>query len=174
VSRQAPLTIAGEAEFLAHIIALKHESEDRLTTMADCLFAHNNPPAAQVFHELAGLISLVVEQLQTLALDHVLPEIPPWEYQWHCEDDPEALCMEHAHYLMSARQALQLALYNEQRSVEFLQRIEREVSEPAVREMARRQLRVEQEFAEIIRQRLADLPDEDVVCDDLDPPHMPE
>ena len=174
MTEQDTISIADEAEFLAHVIALKNESEERLQVMADCLSEHNNPNAAGVFTELAQFIAGTIGQLEDKAREHHLPEIPPWEYQWHCATDPEAICMDHAHYLMSVREALELALFNEKRSMEFFQRIEQDVTHPEVVELAREQLMIEKEFADLIQQRLMGLAEEDLVCEDLDPPNIPE
>ena len=163
-----------EAEFLAHVIALKCESEDRLQTMADCLFVHNNPHAAEVFQTLAEFIAQTIQQLELNATGMQLPNIPPWEYQWHCSDDPEALCMDQAHYMMSIRQALELALFNEQRSLNFFKKVFDDVDHSGITELARQQIEMEQEFAEFIQQQLALVGDDDFICEDLDPPNMPE
>jgi hypothetical protein len=170
------ITIRSEAEFLANVIALKSESEERLQVMADCLHEHNNLHASGVFQELASIITSTIQQLEQKAAGLTLPVIPPWEYQWHCPNDPEALCMDHAHYMMSTREALQLALFNEQRSIDFFTRVHDEVELAAVRELALQQIEIEKEYAAIIRQRLAGVESEgdDFSCEDLDPPNMPE
>lgn len=169
-----PIKIHSEAEFLAHVIALKHESEERLQNMADCLSEHHNPAAAEVFASLAQLVSQTVHQLEAKAAGLQLPEIPPWEFQWHCTNDPESLCMDHAHYLMSARESLQLALFNEKRSVEFLNRVVNEVDHAGVRQLAQQQAQIEQQFAEMIQQRLENMAEDVERVEDLDPPNMPE
>jgi|GEM_PF-1044508 len=168
------ISIHSEAEFLAHVIALKNESEERLQTMADCLYVHNNPKAADVFQELATYIAQTVQQLESQASGLELPNIPPWEYQWHCSNNPDSLCMDHAHYMMSMRQALALALFNEQRSLAFFRRIHDEVEYAPVRALALEQIAVEERFAELVQARMLNLPEDDRLCDDLDPPHMPE
>lgn len=169
-----PVTISTEVEFLAHVIALKHESEDRLQSMADCLSEHNNPEAAKVFADLAGFVRHNIQHLESEAAGLQLPEIPPWEYLWHCSNDPEAICMDHAHYMMSVRESLQLALFNEQRSVKFLNRVYSDVDHAGVMELALHQIKTEQQFATVIQQRLDSLGENEEFCEDLDPPHMPE
>ena len=168
------ITISSEAEFLAHAIALKVESEERLQGMADCLFEHNNHQAAEVFQTLATLIAQNIQQMESIAADMTLPEIPPWEYQWHCADNPDATCMDQAHYMMSIRQSLELAKFNEQRSEQFFIRVHNESADPGVSKLARQFLMVEEEFTEIIQQRLLVVVDDDEPCEDLDPPNMPE
>lgn len=168
------ITISSEAEFLAHVIALKHESEERFQGMADCLSVHNNLQAAEVFQHLAELISDNIQKLESMAAGLELPEIPPWEYQWHCANDPDSVCMDQAHYMMTARQSLELALFNEQRSVDFFRRVKIKVENPAVTKLAQQLITVEEKFAEAIQQRLEDIEDDEEPCEDLDPPNMPE
>lgn len=168
------ITITSEAEFLAHVIAMKNESEDRLQSMADCLSEHNNPQAAEVFQHMAELITENIQQLESMAAGMELPEIPPWEYQWHCKNDPESICMDQAHYMMTERQSLNLALFNEQRSVNFFHRVNTEVENPEVKKLAQHFLNIEEKFADVIQQRLLVAEDELEPHEDLDPPHMPE
>lgn len=168
------ITISNEAEFLAHVIALKQESEERLQGMADCLLEHNNLPASDVFQQLAEFITENIEQLESLSDGLDLPEIPPWEYQWHCSDDPDATCMEQAHYMMSIKQSLELAMFNEQRSANFFNRVQNEVTHPGVVKLAQQFISVEEKFAEIIRQKLLIIEDDEEPCVDLDPPNIPE
>ena len=168
------INISSEAEFLAHMLALKNESEERLQTLADCLYAHNNSRAAEVFQQLANDLAESIRLLEDKAAGIELPNIPPWEYQWHCSNNPEALCMDHAHYLMSMRQALELALFNEQRGLAFLQRIHDEVADESIRALSSDQIDIEQRFAERLREWMLGLPEDEAMCDDLDPPHMPE
>ena len=168
------ITISTEAEFFAHVIALKQESEDRLQGMADCLTEHNNPDAAEVFQQLSEYISDNIQQLETMAQGLELPEIAPWEYQWHCSDDPDAICMDQAHYMMSIRQSLELAMINEQRCVQFFQRVHTEVGHPGIMKLALQFITVEEKFAQIIQRRLLLIEDDDEPCEDFDPPNMPE
>ncbi len=167
------ITISSEAEFLAHVIALKQESEERLQIMADCLSEHNNFDAAEVFQHLAEIIRKNIKQLENKAINVELPEIAPWEYQWHCADDPDSICMDQAHYMMSARESLELALFNEQRSVEFFNRVYAEVNKPEVRNLAEHLIKTEKDYAEVISQRLEEA-SHDELLEDLDPPNMPE
>ncbi|MCG6937364.1 MAG: hypothetical protein LJE83_04235 [Gammaproteobacteria bacterium] len=174
MSEDKKIDIETEAEFLANVIALKMEFEERLEGLADCLAIHNNPAASDVFRGLASHITSNIQKLEAVAANHQLPVIPPWEYQWHCSDDPEALCIDQAHYMMSSRQALELALFNEKRSVEFLNKVVDQVNNNAVKQLAAGMIAMEQEFTESMQQALDDMEDDMQPCEDLDPPNMPE
>ena len=166
--------IGSEAEFLAHLIALKLESEERLLDLSHCLAEHHNPEASKVFADLAGFISRSLEDIEAHAVGHDLPVIPPWEYQWHCADAPESLCIDQAHYMMTGKQSLELALYNEQHSILFLKQVKADTDDPRIEAMAQRFIETEQRFVQIIQQSLDDIEDDIVPHDDLDPPNMPE
>ncbi len=161
-------------EFLAQALALKYESEERLDQLAQCLAEHNNPAAAEVFESLANAVGTMIQELEALAADKSLPQIPPWEYQWHCDDDPEALCIDHAHYLMTIRQSLELAQFNELRSLQFFQKVEEVVADDQIKQLAQRLIHLETVFAGDIRQRLENLSEDISSCEDFDPPNMPE
>jgi len=168
------IELSGMEEFLAHALALKYESEERLEQLAHCLAEHNNQAAADVFQGLIDSIGSVIRELEALAADRYLPQIPPWEYQWHCDDDPEALCIDQAHYLMTARQSLELARFNELRSLQFFQKVKDEVADDQIASLAQRLIEIELAFADDIQQRLESLPQDSPPCEDLDPPNMPE
>jgi hypothetical protein len=174
VSEEIKFNIETEGEFLAHTIALKLESEERLESLADCLEAHNNPEASKVFRDLADHVSASLKKLEAIAFDYKLPVIPPWEHGWHCATDPEALCIDQAHYLMTGKQALELALFNEQRSLEFLKRVIDQVGNEEVKRLAAGMIKMEQEFTHSIREALDNMGDDVLPCEDLDPPNMPE
>lgn len=168
------IEIKTEAEFLANVIALKIEFEERLEGLADCLETHNNQLASDVFRKLANHVSDNLKKLETIAAGHQLPVIPPWEYQWHCSDDPEALCIDQAHYLMSSQQALELALFNENRSVQFLHKVIEDVDNDAIKQLASSMIAMEHELAESMQQALDNMEDDMLSLEDLDPPNMPE
>ena len=107
-------------EFLAHMLALKCETEDRLQDLADCLEEHHNLEAADVFRHFQGLAADGVDEIERLAKGYELPSIPIWEYEWHTINSPENACIDNAHYLMSSRQALELARLNSRRTHDFL------------------------------------------------------
>jgi len=159
-------------EFIVHAHALKCESEERLETCAASLRAHNNPDAASVFHALSQMVAQTIQELEVMAEGRKLPPVPPWNFHWHCVDDSS--CMDEAHYLMSERNALELAQLNEQRAMKYFQDIVEVVTDPAVKELAQRLHDLEQRFSRHIEQRLQQLEEDVAHHDDLDPPNTPE
>jgi len=161
-------------EFVAHAIALKDESEERLDHLGHCLAEHNNPEAARVFQQLAEANTQAIQELQSVARNMTLPQIPPWEFQWHCADDPDALCIDEAHYLMSVRQSLKLALFNELRNLQFFEVVHESVEDQAIKDLAQRLIQQEQVVTMDMQQRIDNLPEDEQAIEDLDPPNMPE
>ena len=162
-------------EFLAHMLALKCEAEDRLQELADCLEGHNNLEAADIFRQLQKLAAESVCEIERLAEGIELPSIPIWDYQWYCTDSPECACIDNAHYLMNSRQALELARLNSRRTRTFLLQAMNDVRIEEVQEIARQLFSHEETFIYKIEQWLAEIGDEDMpLCNDLDPPNTPE
>lgn len=163
-------------EFLAHMLVLKCETEDRFQELADCLEEHHNLEAAGVFRHLQGLAAEGVREIERLADGFELPSIPIWDYQWYCIDTPENACIDNAHYLMSSRQALELARFKSRRTHDFLLTVMNHVQIKEVQEIARQLIwHEEQIFIVRIEQWLKEIGDEDMpLCDDLDPPNTPE
>ena len=162
-------------EFLAHSLALKCETEDRLQELADCLEEHNNLNVAHIFRELQKLAEQSVLEIEQQAEGMKLPSIPIWEFQWYCSNSPESACIDNAHYQMSTRQALELAKFNSGRTHRFLMLVIDEIRIDAVQQSAQQLLGHEEIFISRIEQWLIDIGEEDQpMCSDLDPPNSPE
>lgn len=113
------LTIESPEHLFSQVYAMKCESEDRLQDLIDSLQQHNNSAAADIFSRTLELIQGSINNIEQRIQGMQLPEIPPWESQWHCEQQPDYLCIENAHYLMTPLQALELAIFNEKRLQDF-------------------------------------------------------
>ena len=124
------LVIKSPEHLLAQVYAMKCESEDRLQDLIGSLKQHNNSAAADIFSRTIELIQDSIKNIEHRAQGMQLPEIPPWESQWYCEEQPDYLCIENAHYLMTPLQALDLAIFNEKRLQEFfIQQIDNGITE---------------------------------------------
>jgi hypothetical protein len=162
-------------EFLAHSLALKCETEDRLQELADCLEEHNNLNVARIFRDLQKLAAENVNHIEQLAEGLELPSIPIWDFQWYCSNSPESACIDNAHYQMNTRQALELAKFNSSRTHRFLMLVIEEISIEEVQESAQLLLSHEEIFISRIGQWMEDIGNDDTpMCSDLDPPNMPE
>ena len=160
------------AEFIVHAHALKSESEEQMEMCAASLRAHNNPAAADAFHSLSQMIGQTIKDIEAMAAGLELPQIAPWDFHWHLIDG--STCTEEAHYLMNERNVLELAQLNEQRAIEYFQKIAEVAINKNVRELAQQLHDQEQRFARHIEQRLQQLEEDAIHHMDLDPANMPE
>jgi len=175
MSSASPININSIEEFLAHSLALKCETEDRLQDLADCLEEHNNLDVAVIFRELQKLAEDSVSEIEQLAEGLELPSIPIWEFQWYCSNSPESACIDNAHYQMNTRQALELAKFNGKRTHRFFMMVLDQVDIDEIQTSAQQLLGYEENFISRIEQWLQDIGDEDQpMCSDLDPPNTPE
>lgn len=175
MSTDNSLDINSIEEFLAHSLALKCETEDRLQELADCLEEHNNLNVAHIFRELQKLAEDSVNEIEQLARGMELPSIPIWEFQWYCSNSPESACIDNAHYQMNTREALELAKFNSRRTHRFLIMVLDQIDIDEVQASAQHLLVHEEKFISRIEQWLKGIGDEDQpMCTDLDPPNTPE
>lgn len=162
-------------ELLAHALELEVQSAERYHELADCMHVHNNPQVAALFRRLATYGDRHAEDVKRRAAGYELPAIPPWDFKWCCPEAPECSPVEATHYLMTVREALELALENEIRGRDFYAQIAAASSNPDVQHLAAEFALEEGAHVDMLRQWLAtgsyDAPQ---VPEDLDPPHTPE
>ena len=165
--------IQGLAEFLAHAIVLEHESVERYEQLADSMETHNNLEVANLFRKLADLGSKHAREVERRAAGIELPQISPWEFKWSCPEGPETSCFEDAHYLMTTRQALGIALHNEQHGRDFYTHVASSSPDPEVRRLSALFAQEEHDHIELLHKWLVNLSDPDVAPpEDLDPPNV--
>jgi rubrerythrin len=174
-SQAASLSIESLEELCAHALELEHESAGRFHQLADSMEVHHNPEVAGLFREMATLSDAHAAAIEARARGLELPRIPPWEFKWNCPDGPETHCLdEDVDYLMTATQALRVALFNEEQAGAFYQRIAERSSDARVRELAVEMALEEAEHARMLREWLQRQPVEESAGEDLDPPNVPE
>jgi len=161
--------------FLAHIHAMKCESESCLEDLADCLSQHNNRTAADMFTRIVKVIKLSLKNIEVISKDLTLPDIPPWKYQWNYQQQPDNLCLEQAHYLMPPLQALDLAIFNESRIEAFYRQHTEQGVDENIRQIANELSSQEQRLIEQMQSWREELDKmETNYEEDYDPPNMPE
>jgi rubrerythrin len=160
------------AEFLAHALELEMESADRYRELADAMEVHNNPEVAALFRHLAAEGDLHAEQVKQMGADYELPKIAPWDFKWSSPEGPESVAFSDTNYLMSRRQALELALHNETRGRDFYSQVAERSSKGEVKRLADEMAAEETTHVEMLREMLA--MEEGSVqehAEDLDPQH---
>ncbi len=168
-------SINDEADFLAHAEALVHESMERYEQLADSMEMHHNPDAATQFRHLESTAKKSVRHIEEIAAGLPLPEIAPWDFQWHCPDDPDSDCLSGMDYLMSPAGALIAALHNESRIETFYRGIVEQSRTAGVRKAAGELAEYQLQQIAALKQRLGTLArDAHESAEDLDPPNVPD
>ena len=163
------------AVFLAHAVALEREAVEQLNEVAHMMEVHNNRALHELFIELAGYGLEHAESIETLAGEHELPGLKPWEYEWPDDESPELGDTSDLHYQMTPLQALKLALSSELKAQNFYRDIAENSESAEIRALAGEFAQEGAEHVELLQARLKITPE--VGRDwgaDLDPPHMPE
>jgi rubrerythrin len=169
-------TIRTVGELLVHALELEHESAERYGELAQSMAIHNNQEVADLFEHLADMSEAHADEVRGRAEGVDLPEIPPWELKWTCPGSPESNCMEtQVSYLMTALQALELALHNEMRGRDFYAHVAMSSPNPDVRHLAGEMAEEESEHVDLLKDWLAkETHSQEPAPLDLDPPNIPE
>jgi rubrerythrin len=167
--------IASVAEFIAHALELETESAERYAELADAMAVHNNPEVSALFRELAAESDVHAAKVRRWGADYELPTIAPWSFKWCCPEGPESLVLDDTHYLMTRREALQLALHNEIQGRDFYAQVAEGSANAEVRRLAQEMAAEEAGHVALLQDMLDSEPaTEQQLVEDLDPPNMPE
>jgi len=147
-------TINSPGELYAHAIALEREAAERYAEFARRMDDLGNAAAAEVFTTLARLEE---EHLQTL-LERTqgvrVPEVLDEQYAWLDTGAPETTARELVFRLLTARQALDIALRAERRAQTFFEKVMLTADDPALRALAREMAAEEGEHIGLVEQLL--------------------
>jgi len=160
--------------FLAYAVTLEEEAAGRHDELADMMDVHNNPEVAATFRKLAHYSRLHAQEIRDHSQGHDLPRIAPWDFEWETMEGPETADIGKVDYLMSARQALNIAMGNEQRAHDFYFSISEGSPDEAVRALAAEFAEEEQEHLGLLNTWLGQLPPDDGPAFDPDPPNAPD
>ena len=141
---QKKAVISNIAELLTHALALEVEAVARYAELADIMATHNNPEVAGLFMKMSDIEKLHVESIHHQISARKLQPVPDITYQWISAEGPETTDLADLHYLLQPRQALTLALLNEQRAREYYQDILDTTTDQETRSLAG-ELAVEEE-----------------------------
>lgn len=121
-------------EFLAHAVALEHETADRYLELADMMEAHRNDAVSAVFRDMARFSQLHHDEIKARVGAIELPELKSWEYRWR--SPPEVGGEEGFDYMIEAYNALKYARENESRAMQYYRSVAEESTDPEVRRLA--------------------------------------
>ena len=168
-------SITDKADFLANAELLVQESLDRYGQLADSMELHNNLLAAAQFRDLENMEKQQLQWIEEQAAGLTLPEIAPWDFAWHCHDDPNEICLSDLDYLSNPARALAAALHNEHHAEEFCRQVAEQGLDPEVKIVAKEMAELQLRQIKLLQQYLDELPKEvHESIEDLDPPNIPE
>ena len=154
----APQAIRNIDDFLAHALALEAEAAARYRQFAEQMQAHRNRDVAECFLRLSRMEAERHERVRARAAGRALPQLAAGEYRWIDPESPQSAPLDAARQPMTPRQALEIALANEERAWRFFERI---VASPSygddVRAMAKQFAAEEEEHMEYL-ERMLDQP----------------
>ena len=147
-------TINSPNELYAHAIALEREAAERYAEFARRMDDLGNAAAAEVFTTLARLeeehLQTLLERTQGVAIPEYLNE----RYAWLDAGAPETTARELVFRLLTAHQALEIALRAERRAQTFFEKVMLTADDPALRALAREMAAEEGEHIGVVERLL--------------------
>lgn len=163
--------------FLAHAIELEAEAAERYEELAESMEVHNNLETAELFRRLGRYSRQHRDEIIAIAnLAGPLPKVAPWEFAWlGAAESPEAAAFEDAHYLMTPRHALTMALSCEEQARAYYQAVADQSGNADVVGLAREFAEEEGTHVEFVKELLDRQPaDPESWDEDPDPPNYNE
>ena len=158
------------SEFFAQALAIEEEAAERYNLLADQMEAHNNREIAAIFRQMASIETEHRDEIARRAGDALVAGRPA-SFSWTGPDGPEAVDFERLHYLMTPRQALRLARFNEERATKYYEAIAEAATDPAIAALAKDMAEDERNHVAWADQWLAKFaPDDPAWDEDPDPP----
>jgi len=146
------------ATFLAHALAMESEAADRYEELADTMDVHNNPEVAELFRQMAKFSRLHGVSVAERVKDHELPKLKSWQFRWNTPEPPEVGTASGTHYMMTPYHALEFALENERRGMEYYASEAKGSDDAEVRTMAKEMAAEEAEHVAELEQWIARTP----------------
>lgn len=135
-------------EFLAHAIAMEHESAERYLELADMMESYGNEDVSQLFREMNRYSMLHRDSVKDRVGSIELPKIKSWQYRWTTPPemgDEDAFDRE-----LDAFSALRYARENEIRAKNYYQSVADESDDPELKRLAAEFAGEEQEHADAL------------------------
>ncbi len=157
------------AEFFAQALAIEVEAAERYVLLADQMEVHNNKEIAAIFRKMALIEAEHRDEIARRAGDALVAGRPA-TFSWTGPDGPEAIDFDQLHYLMTPRQALGLARFNEERATKYYEAVAAAATDPAIVTFAGEMAEDERNHVVWVDQWLAKFaPDEPGWDEDPDP-----
>ncbi len=158
------------ADFFAQALAIEVEAAERYTLLADQMEVHNNKEIAAIFRKMALIEGEHREEIARRARNALVAGRTA-TFSWTGPDGPEATEFGQLHYLMTPRQALRLARFNEERAVKYFEAVAEAATDPVIAAFAKEMAQDERNHVVWVDQWLAQFGADDPSWDeDPDPP----
>ena len=168
-------TIGSTEELLAYSLAMETEAVERFNDLAEQMEMHHNYEVADLFHKLAKIEGLHIDNVNKASEGKQLPSLLAWEYEWQGGESPEGGLMEEAHYLMQPWHAIELAMHGEKRAAAFYRHVAETAVDGKVLKMALELAEEEEEHVGLLQKWQERFPrPADGWDEDLDPPTVLE
>jgi rubrerythrin len=163
--------VSTSAQLYAIAYEIEVDAVERYKLLADQMQTHNNDALARIFLDLARAEGLHADEIRRLAGDLGVESKRGPIGSWRTES-PESVDLNAAHYLMTPRDALQMALAGEERALAFYTGLASAAVDPAVKKLAEDFVEEELEHVELCHRLLRRYPLTAGVTrdDDPDPP----
>ena len=167
----APESIADIADLLQHALVIETEAAERYRSLGHQMAVHNSPHIARIFEKMADIEGRHAAEIEARLRGLSPPDRKPWEYAWGDAASPEAGGDEEAHYMMTARQALEMVLEAEQRAYDFYRGLAKTVRDREIKALVDEFATEEKEHVALVENLLAKEPYTPADWDfDPDPP----
>lgn len=145
------------AECYAHAVAIEREAAARYAEFAELMAERGEQATAALFEQLAHFDSRQADLLAARASRMTLPRIPSVEHSWVDDAPPEAVSHELLH-LMTAHDALEIALRNKQRSQALFEQVATSAEDAEAKNLAAEISADEAEHIRRLREAIARTP----------------
>lgn len=153
MKRKLPRTVE---EFMTCAWAMEDEAAERYAELASQMGTHHNAEVAELFARLSRIEGKHRDQVMQRMGWTAPPDAEC--LRWETPEGPETTDYGDLHYLMQLYHALELALHDERRAVEFFERFAAARLPAAVRAAAAEMAEDEREHVRLIEEWMAKVP----------------
>jgi len=167
--------VSSLADLYAIAYQIEADAAERYTLLADQMEMHNNLELVAIFRDLARAEGIHGDEICRMAggLDVALHALKM--AHWRIGESPEAADLNSAHYLMTPRAALEMALASEQRALAFFKELLAKAEDPDVIRVTKELVNEESEHVQLCHRLLQRYPASGLRSgDDPDPPNPQE
>jgi rubrerythrin len=155
-------TDAPRVSSLADLYAIAYQIEadavERYTLLADQMEMHNNPELVAIFRDLARAEGIHSDEICRMAGGLDVVAHARRMAHWRIGESPEVADLNSAHYLMTPRAALEMALAGEERALAFFKELLAAAEDPDVVRLAKELVNEESEHVQLCQRLLRRYP----------------